>query len=117
MPAPARGLGRRCTLHFKYDGVATLFVRVFREDGHRAVWCLEDGDGDYELGLDDSRGGDEGELAFDDGRASSNSDCSSSGESSSSGGYDQPPRRRALIEEGGGSSRRHAPVKQEEDSD
>ena len=31
-----RGLGRWCTLHFKFDGAETLFVRVFREDGRRA---------------------------------------------------------------------------------
>ena len=31
--ARACGLGRRCSLHFKYDGNATLYVRVFREDG------------------------------------------------------------------------------------
>ena len=34
--ARARGLGRRCTLHFKYDGGSTLYVRVFGEDGCRA---------------------------------------------------------------------------------
>ena len=36
--ARARGLGRRRTLHFKYDGNATLYVRVFGEDGRR-VGC------------------------------------------------------------------------------
>ena len=29
--ARSRGLDRRCTLHFKYDGIATLYVRVFGE--------------------------------------------------------------------------------------
>ena len=36
-----RGLGRRCTLHFKYDGNVTLYVRVFGEDGHRIGCCPE----------------------------------------------------------------------------
>ena len=34
--ARARGLGGRWTLHFKYDGLATLYVRVFR--GTAAAW-------------------------------------------------------------------------------
>ena len=48
-----RGLGRRCTLHFKYDGDATLYVRVFGEDGRRAGCCPEDSGGNDELGLGD----------------------------------------------------------------
>ena len=43
--ARARGLGRRCTLHFKYDGGSTLYVRVFGEDGRRAGFCPETNDG------------------------------------------------------------------------
>ena len=43
--ARARGLGRRCTLHFKYDGDATLYVRVFGEDGRRTGCCPETNDG------------------------------------------------------------------------
>ena len=35
----ARGLSRQCTLHFKFDGDATLYVRVFGKDG-RACWVL-----------------------------------------------------------------------------
>ena len=27
--ARARGQGRRCTLHFKFDGNTTLYMRVF----------------------------------------------------------------------------------------
>ena len=42
--AHARGLGRRCTLHFKFDGDATLYVRVFGEDGRRAGCCPEGDD-------------------------------------------------------------------------
>ena len=63
--ARARGLGRRCTLHFKYDGNATLYVRVLGEDGCRVWCCTEDNDGGEVLGLGD--GEDEGEdgLAFD----------------------------------------------------
>ena len=110
--ARARGLSRRCTLHFKYDGGATLFVRVFGEDARLA----EDNYGDEVLDLGDGRDKDDGELALGDGCGSSTYGSFSSGESSSSGGYDQPPRRRARFEDGGGSSRRHAPVKREEGS-
>ena len=109
--ARARGLGRRCTLHFKYDGDATLYVRVFGEDGRRS-WCYPETNDDEEvLGLGDGR--DEGKPA---GRASSSYGGSSLGESSSSGGYDQPPRRRARFEGGSGSSHRRASVKHEEGS-
>ena len=48
--ARVRGLSRRCTLHFKYGGAATLFVRVFGEDSRRAGCCPEDNDGDEVLG-------------------------------------------------------------------
>jgi hypothetical protein len=88
-----------------------------QEDGRRAGCSPEDGSGDDELGLDDGRDGDKGELALGDGRASFSSGGSSSSKSTSSGGYDQPPRRRARIGEGDRSSRRRAPVKREEDSD
>ena len=64
--ARARGLSERCTLHFKYDRLATLYVRVFGEDGRRAGCCPED------ISDDD-------ELALDDVHAHSNSDVSSSG--------------------------------------
>ena len=59
--ARARGLGRRCTLHFKYDGDATLYVRVFGEDGPRAGCCPEVNDGEEVLGLGDGRDGEEDE--------------------------------------------------------
>src|SRR3954462_9764943 len=42
--ARARGLSQRCTLHFKFDGDATLYVRVFGEDGRRAGCYPEDDD-------------------------------------------------------------------------
>ena len=90
--APARGLGRRCTLHFKFDGDATLYVRVFGEDGRRAGCCPEANDGEEVFGLGDGRDEDEGEPALDGDRVSSSYGGSSSGNSSSSGGYDQPPR-------------------------
>ena len=114
--ARARSLGTRCTLHFRYDGESTLYVRVFGEDGRRAGCCPEANDGDEVLGLGDGRDEDEGELALDDGHGSSGDDGSTSGESSSSGGYYQPPRRRACFEVGGGSSRLRALVKHEEGS-
>ena len=92
MFARARGLGRRCTLHFKYDGGSTLYVRVFVEDGRRAGCCPETNDGEEVLGLGDGRDEDEGEPALGDDRVSSSSGGSSSSNSSSSGGDDQPPR-------------------------
>ena len=46
MFARARGLSRWCTLYFKFDGDATLYVRVFREDGRRAGCYPEDDDRD-----------------------------------------------------------------------
>ena len=81
--AHARGLSRRCTLHFRFDGDATLYVRVFGEDGRRARCCPETNDGEEVLDLGDGR--DEGEPA---GRALSSYGGSSLGESSSSGSYD-----------------------------
>ena len=102
--ARARGLGGRCTLHFKYDGLGTLYMRVFRGDDQRVVYFPEDSS--------DNDGG-EGELGLSDARPSFHDGSSSSDESSSSGGYDQPPRRRARVEDVGGSSRRIALVKLE----
>jgi len=81
-----RGLGRRCALHFKYDGELTLYARVFREDGRRAGCCPEANDGEDMLGLGDGRDEDEGEPALGGDRVLS----SYSGSSSSGGGYDQP---------------------------
>ena len=86
---PARGLGRRCTLHFKLDSDATLFVRVFGEDGRGARCCPEVNDGEEVLGLGDGRDEEEDEPAR---RASSGYGGSSLGDSSSSGSFDQPPR-------------------------
>lgn len=114
--ARARGLGRRCTLQFRYDGGSTLYVRVFGEDGHRARCCPEANDGEEVLGLGDGRDEDEGEPALGGDRVSSSYGGSSSGNSSSSGGYDQRPHRRARFEGGSGSSRRRTSVKREEGS-
>ena len=112
----ARGLGRRCTLHFKYDGNATLYVRVFGEDGRRVGCCPEDNNGGEVLSLGDGRNEGEGGLVLGAGHGSSSNGDSSSSDSSSSGGYDQPPRRRARFEDGGRSSCRRASVKREEGS-
>ena len=106
----------RCTLHFKYDGGSTLYVRVFGEDGRRTGCVPEANDGEEVLGLGDSRDEDEGEPALRDGRVVSSYGGSSSGDSSSSGGYDQPPHRRTRFEGGSGSSRRRVSVKREEGS-
>ena len=88
----------------KYDGLATLYVRVFREDGRPVGCCLEDGNNDD--------GGD-AELGLDGARSSSRDGSSSSDDSSSSGGYGRPPCHHARVEDVGGSSRRGAPVKLE----
>ena len=53
--ASARGLKGRSTLHFKYDGLATLFVRVFGAGGARVGCCPEDsGDDDDDGDADDA---------------------------------------------------------------
>ena len=114
--ARARCLGRRCTLHFKYDGDATLYVRVFGEDGRRTGCCPETNNSEEVLGLGDGCDEDEGEPALGGDRVSSSYGGSSSGDSSSSGGYDQLPCRRAHFEGGSGSSRRRASVKRKEGS-
>ena len=100
--ARARGLGRRWTLHFKYDDDATLYVRVFGEDGRRVGCCPEDDDGDEVLGLGDGHDKSEGKPAPGGVRSSPSFNGSSSGDSSSSGGRDQPPRCRAHFEGGSG---------------
>ena len=87
-----RGLGRRCTLHFKYDSGLTLYVRVFREDGRRAGCCPKMNDGEEVLGLGDGRDEEEGEPALSGDRISSSYGGSPSCDSSNSSGYDQPPR-------------------------
>ena len=110
------GLGRRCNLHFKYDSNATLYVRVFGEDGLRFGVCPEDNDCGEVLSLGDGRDEGEGGLALGAGRGSSSYGGSSSSDSSSSSGYDQPPCRRAGFEAGCGSSHRRTPVKREEGS-
>jgi hypothetical protein len=78
--ARARGLRERCTLHFQYDGIATLHMRMFGEDGERTGCCPEESSDDDELGLDDVR-------------ATSSGDGSSSGKSAGGG----TPCRRALV--------------------
>ena len=112
----ARGLGRQCTLHFKYDGDATLYVRVFGEDGRRVGCCPEDDDDDQVLVLGDSRHEDEGEPAPGGVCSSPSFSGSPSGDSSSSGGRDQPLCFRACFEGGSGSSHCRASVKREEES-
>ena len=51
--ARARDLCGRCTLHFRYDGVAILYMRIFVEDGPRVGCCLESNSNDD--GDDDGR--------------------------------------------------------------
>ena len=102
--ARARGLKGRSALHFKYDGLATLFVRVFGAGGLRVGCCQEDGSDDDELGLDDIH-------------ATSSGDGSSSGKSAGGSGYGEPPHRRARLREGDEVPCRRALVKREEGSD
>lgn len=127
----AHDLDGRRTLHLKYDGAATLFIRVFGKDGSRLGCCLEgDDDGsDHSTDDDGQRGGVlHGELALDNVRCSSSS-RTSSGEGSSDDDYDEPPRRRARTKEDGMPPRRpilapedaepprhQAPIKEEEHS-
>ena len=84
----SRGLGRRCTLHFKYDGDATLYVRVFGEDGCHTGCCPKVNDSEEVLGLGDGRDEEEGEPALGADHMSSSYSGSSLDDSSSSGGYD-----------------------------
>ena len=93
--ARARGLSHRCTLHIKFDGDATLYVRVFGEDGRRAG-CFPEGD---DRGWEPSSGNDgEGSARVAGGAQGSPSFSGfSSGGDSSSGGRGQPPRRRAPV--------------------
>ena len=112
--ARARGLSCRCTLHFKFDGDATLYVRVFGEDGRR-VGCCPEGD---DRGREPSSGDDGEDSACVTGGAqgSPSFSGSSSGGDSSSGGRGQPPRRRTCLESGSASARRRASVKHEMES-
>ena len=58
--ARARSLHGRCTLQFRYNGAATLYVKVFGEDGRR-LGCCPEGDSDedcvHPFDDDDQRGG------------------------------------------------------------
>ena len=90
--ARARGLGRRCALHFRYGGESTLYVRVFGEDGRCARCCPKANDGEEVLGLGDGRDEDGGEPALGGGCVLSRYGGSSSSDSSSSSGHDQPRR-------------------------
>ena len=112
--ARARGLSRRCTLHFKFDGDTTLYVRVFGEDGRRAGCCPEDDDSGRAPSLGVDRDEDGGRRGGCRARGSPSFGDSSSVSSSSSGGRDHPPCRPARLGEGSGPVRRCASVKREE---
>ena len=96
MFARARGLRRWCTLHFKFDGDATLYVRVFGEDGRRVGCCPEDDN--RGRGLSPGEDGEGSARAVGDARDSSSFTSSSLGSDPSSSGRGQPPRRRACLE-------------------
>ena len=107
--ACAHGLRRRCTLHFKFDGDATLYVRVFGEDGRRAGCCPEDDD----RGREPSSGDDGEDSAHMTGGAQGSQSFSGSslGGDSSSDGRGQPPRRRICLGGGNVSARHRSLVK------
>ena len=116
MFARARSLSRWCTLYFKFDGDATLYVRVFGEDGCRAG-CFPEDDDSGRLPSPGTDQDEDGDWRTGGGaRCSPSFGDSPSGGSSSSGGRDQPPRRRARLGEGSGSVRHRAPVKREMES-
>ena len=110
----AWGLCRRCTLHFKYDGDATLYVRVFGEDGRRAGCYPEDDDRGREPSPGDD--GEDSDRVIGGAQGSPSFTGSSSGGDSSSGGRGQPPRRRICLGGGNVSARRRALVKRERES-
>ena len=60
------------TLHFKYNGVTTLFVKILGEEGGRLGYCPEgDSSGGDHLSNDEGHGGGGilgGELALGNGR-------------------------------------------------
>ena len=95
---------------------ATLYVRVFREDGRR-TGCYSEGDDRGRapspgVGRGEGGGGRAGSGARD---PPSSSDSPSDG-SSSNGGCDQPPHHCTCLGEGSGSARCRAPVKREAES-
>ena len=106
--ARAHGLSRRCTLHFKFDGDATLYVRVFGEDGRRAGCCPEDDDRGREPSSGDD--GEDSVRVTGSARGSPSFSGSSSGGDSSSGGRGHPPRRRICLSPRGSSSLPCRPV-------
>ena len=112
--ARARGLFYRCTLHFRFDVDATLYVRVFGEDGRRAGCCPEGDDCGWEPGSGDDGEGSARVTGVAQGSPSFSG--SSSGGDSSSGGRSHPPRRRICLGGGSVSARRRAPVKRERES-
>jgi hypothetical protein len=80
----ARGLKGRHTLHFKYDGATTLFVKIFGKDGGRLGCCPESDSsgGDHPCSNDDDRRSGDilgGKLALGNGRDASSSEDASSG--------------------------------------
>lgn len=116
--ARARGLVGRRTLHFKYDGAAMLYIKVFREDGRLLGCCPEDdgGDGDHPSNGDGGDGLDS-ELALSGGREFFSSRGTSSGQSSSDDNYSEPPRHDAWTREDDEAPHRRAPVEEEDNSD
>jgi hypothetical protein len=82
----ACGSKGRHALHFNYDGAATLFFKVFGEDGGRLECCPASGNNG-------------GELALGHAREASSSGDTSSRKNSSGDDYDEPPRCRARVKE------------------
>nr|XP_020164295.1 B3 domain-containing protein Os03g0212300-like [Aegilops tauschii subsp. strangulata] len=82
--ARARGLKEGYTLLFKFDGAATLFVKIFGEAGGRLECCMESDSS--------SSGHSSGDDSGDDG-------SDSHGRSGSDADSDEPPRRCVKTEE------------------
>ena len=91
--ARAGGQHQCSTLHFKSEGDATLYVRVFGEDGRRDGCCPEDDGRGHAPSPDISWGEGGGGRAGRSARGPPSSGDSPSDTSTSSGGRDQPPCR------------------------
>ena len=117
MFARARGLIRRCTLHFRYDNTATLFVRVFGEtvaaQGAALKTAMTTTSSALTMVVMMLRAISPLVMVVVRPMVEAPSPVRAP---ASCGDYDQMPHHRACFKDSGGSSRRHASVKREEGS-